>query len=78
MFFNRAKKKVISVDGMTDNFCAEKIGENLVSLVDVSKVKVDLKKKCIIVSYENSVDDILLQETIEKMGYIVTGIKEIC
>ena len=77
MFFSKKKRKIVNIEGMTCEHCAQKIKDTLENLVDVSKVKVDLNKKSAIVSYENTLDEILLQETIEKLGYKVTGIKEL-
>ena len=76
MFFYKKKRKIINIEGMTTKSCAEKIEASLENLVDVSKVKVDLKNKKVIVSYEDTLDEVLLQNTIEKLGYTVTGIKE--
>ena len=76
MFFKKKKSKIINIEGMTCEHCAKKVETALENLVDVSKVKVELKKKQVIVNYDSSVDEILLTDTIEKLGYIVTGIKE--
>lgn len=76
MFFSKKKRKVINIEGMTCEHCAKKIETALENLVDISKAKVDLKKKRAIATYDNTLDEILLQETIEKLGYTVTGIKE--
>ena len=76
MFFGKKKRKIISIEGMTFEHCAEKVEMALVNLVDVTKAKVDLKKKLVIVNYDSTLDEILLTDTIEKLGYTVTGIKE--
>lgn len=76
MLFSKKKRKIINIEGMTCEHCSQKIETALENLVDVSKAKVDLKKKRAIVTYENTIDEILLQNTIEKLGYTVTGIKE--
>lgn len=75
MFFNKKKRKIINIEGMTCEHCAKKVKDALENLVDITNAKVDLKKKQAIVTYDNNVDEILLQETIEKLGYTVTGIK---
>lgn len=75
MFF-RKKKKVINVEGMSCEHCVVKIQKALEQLIDVIKVKVDLKEKRVFVYYQNDLDSILLQKTIEELGYIVTGVKE--
>lgn len=76
MFFIKVKKKMVNIEGMTCEHCAKKVEDALENLVDVAKAKVDLKKKRAIVTYDNTVDEILLTDTIEKLGYTVTGIKE--
>ena len=76
MFFNNKKKKIINIEGMTCKHCAKKIEDALENLVDVSNAKIELNKKRAVVTYDNTIDEILLQETIEKLGYNVTGIKE--
>lgn len=76
MFFNNKKKKIINIEGMTCKHCAKKIEDALENLVDVSNTKIELNKKRAVVTYDNTIDEILLQETIEKLGFNVTGIKE--
>ena len=76
MFFYKKKRKIINIEGMLSDMDQIKLETTLKNLIDVSKVKVDLIKKQVIVTYEHTLDDILLQDTIEKLGYIVTGIKE--
>ena len=76
MFFKKKARKVIGIDGMHCDRCREKIEQALGDLIDVSKVRVDLNRGIAYVYYDHSVDDVLLSETIEKLGYVVTGIKE--
>lgn len=76
MFFKRGKSKVVNISGMSCEGCAKKVENALENLVDVSKVKVNLKKGQAIVSYDSTLDEILLTETLEKLGFTVTGIKE--
>ena len=76
MFFHKGKRKVISIEGMDSEQCIKKIEMALENLVDVSRVKVDFKKKYAIIWYDNTLDEFLLQNTIENLGYIVTGIRE--
>ncbi len=77
MFFFKRKKKIIGVDGMHCDGCATRIEKALGELSDVDNVRVELKKKRVIVYYSDSVDDMLLKSVIENLGYVVTGIKEI-
>lgn len=77
MFFNKNKKKIINIEGMRCDNCTKKVQAALENLVDVDKAKVNLTKKQAIVTYNNTVDEILLTNTIEKLGFTVTGIKEL-
>lgn len=77
MFFKRSKRKIINIEGMTCEHCAKKVKDKLENLIDVSKVKVDLNKKQAIVSYDNTLDELLLTNTVEEIGFTVTGIKEL-
>ena len=77
MFFCHQKRKIIGIEGMHCDKCKEKIETNLESLSDINKVKVNLHKKIAIVYYEDTLDNLLLQTAIEKLGYTVTGIKEV-
>ena len=77
MFFSKKKRKIVGIDGMHCEKCADKIEKGLEELSDVENVKVNLKKKNAIVYYDNEVDSLLIQKTIEELGYTVTGIKEI-
>lgn len=76
MFFQKKKVKIINIEGMTCDHCAQKLKNALENLTDVSKAKIDLTKKTALVTYENTLDEILLQNTIESLGYKVAGIKE--
>lgn len=76
VFFKKAKRKIVNIDGMIDEVSAKKIKIALENLVDVEKVMVDIKRKQVIVSYGNTLDEILITDTMEKNDYIVTGIKE--
>lgn len=75
MFFKK-KKKIINIEGIINEDGIIRLESTLENLIDVSKVKVNLNKKQIIIKYDNTIDDILLTETIEKLGFVVTGIKE--
>lgn len=74
MFFKKSRKKIINIEGVIYNEVVIKCA--LENLIEVSKVKVDLNKKQIIVSYDGIIDNILLTEVIKKLGLIVTDIKE--
>ena len=76
MFFKKTKRKIISIEGIINEECVKKIKTHLEILVDISKVKIDTNKKQAIIFYDNTLDELLITDTIEKLGYKVTGIKE--
>lgn len=61
---------------MTCKHCTQKLENALENLIDISNAKVNLNKKTITITYESTVDEILIKKTIEDLGYTVTGIKE--
>ncbi len=77
MFFQRKKRKIVGIEGMHCDKCAEKVDKALEELSDIDSVKVNLKKKTATIFYDGDVDDLLIQKTIEELGYVVTGIKEV-
>lgn len=77
MFFKKCKSKVVNISGMYGEEDVKKIENTLDNLIGVSKVKVNLKKGQAIVRYDGMLDEILLTEQIEKLGFTVTGIKEL-
>lgn len=77
MFFKKMKRKVIGIEGMQCNKCAEKIERALEDLSDIENAKIDLNKKTATIYYDENIDDLLIAKTLEELGYTVTGIKEI-
>ena len=75
MFFKK-KKKIIHIDVLNSEIYPKKIEDVLSPLAEIIKVKVDINKKQIIITYENTLDEFLLQKKIEELGYNVTGIKD--
>ena len=63
--------------GMHCDACAEKVDKALSDLSAIDKAKVDLKKNQATIFYDDEVDDLQVQQTIEELGYTVTGIKEL-
>ena len=77
MFFKKQKRKVVGIMGMHCDACAEKVDKALSDLSAIDRAKVDLKKNQATIFYDDEVDDLQVQQTIEELGYTVTGIKEI-
>lgn len=76
MFFHH-KKYIIGVTGMHCEACSNRIKNTLEEISEVNSIKVNLKKNEVIINYDNEIDTELIQNKIEKLGYTVTGIKNI-
>ena len=75
MFFNN-KIKIVNVDGMECKKCADTISDELNRISNVKSVKVNIEKKEVIVKYRNDVDNTEISDSIERVGYTVTGIRD--
>lgn len=67
-------EKCMVIEGMHCENCEIRV-ENALNRLDGVVCKVNLKKKTATVSYSTEVSDVLLKETVEKMGYKVTQIR---
>ncbi len=67
----------VKIEGMSCNHCAKKVESSLLELDNIKKVKVNLTKKIAIIYSNSKLDDNLLKEKIESLGYQVQEIKEI-
>ena len=74
--FEKKKQKIIKVDGMHCEYCAKRIKKALETKKEIKKIKIDLKKKEVILTYTNSLDEQEIKNLIEDLGYQVTEIKE--
>ena len=66
--------RVLTGDGMTCENCQARV-ENAINHYNGVVCKDDLKKKTAPVSFSQPVEDSLLKETVEKLGYTVTDIR---
>lgn len=69
-------KKIIEIQNMSCKHCAKKILDSLMKIEKIKKVKVDIKKKYAVIDSSFEVEDHLIKEVIENLGYQVTSIKE--
>lgn len=72
--FKKKLKKVIMIDGMSCNHCSKKVENTLNSLDNVIKTKVNLDKKQAIITLDKDIDDSMIIDAINHLGYYVTGI----
>lgn len=68
-------EKEILIEGMHCNHCVESVKNALGKINGVSHVEVDLKKNIAVVDVEN-VDDNILADAIEAIGFEATNITE--
>lgn len=68
-------KKEIRIDGMHCQHCVSRVETALGELDSVKKVKVDLKKGIAKVDFSADVDNNVIKQTIEAIGFSVTDIK---
>jgi len=67
-------QKTVYINGMMCGHCSARVEEALNALDGVS-AKVNLKKKCAVVTLTVDVSDQTLTETVEKAGYKVVKIR---
>ncbi len=63
--------KIMSVDGMHCMHCAKKVEDSLKQLKEVKSVKVNLEEKKVEIILKSEIDDKILKDTIENLGYTV-------
>ena len=62
-------KKIIDVTGMHCTHCSKSVADALSAIDGVKKAKADHEKCIATVTMKNEVDDKILIETIEKLGF---------
>lgn len=68
-------EKEILIEGMHCSHCSESVKNALSKIEGVNHVEVDLKKNIAVVDVEN-VDDAILEDVIESIGFEATNITE--
>lgn len=71
------KKAIIFIDGMGCKHCAKKVQETLLSIENIKKGKVNLKKKTATITINGMIDKTKIKEKIESLDYIVNEIEEV-
>lgn len=72
--FNKKIKKIITVDGMMCEHCKAKVEKTLLELEGVSRVKVSLKDKTVIIYSNININNDAIINAIEKLDYKVVSI----
>ena len=68
--------KIIKINGMSCEHCANKVKNALMNIDDVKGVKVNLSKKEAIISSNNKLDKDLIKKLIEDLDYKFIDIVE--
>ena len=74
--FDKKRKMMIQIEGMSCNHCVNKVKNMLEETEYVKKVKVDLRKKEAIIWSSEAIDKNQVQKRIEDLGYQVVNIWE--
>lgn len=69
------KNVTINVNGMSCDHCANKVKNVLESINGISKVKVNLNKKEVVIYYKENINLEKIETTINDLGYKFGGIK---
>ena len=73
MFSKKTKKEII-IEGMMCEHCSKKVEDRLSKEEGISKVKVNLNKKCATIILDKEIDNDKLKSIIEELNYKVTNI----
>ena len=74
--FGEKITKTISIDGMHCMHCAKKIEDTLKGIKEVKSVKVILEDKKAEIILKSEIDDKVLKEIIENLGYTVLEVRD--
>ncbi len=69
-------KKTMNIEGMTCNHCVMRVKKAIESVKGVSTADVALDSRKAVVTLTENVDDSILRNAVEKMGYAVSSIKQ--
>ncbi len=72
--FKRYKEKIVSISGMSCNHCKMKVTSALEKINNVKKVKVSLEEGKADIKYVDYLNDEIIKNVIEDLGYKVGGI----
>lgn len=75
MFGNKKIKKNIKIEGMSCMHCAKKVENGLKEIKEVKSVNVNLEEKNAEVILKQEVENNILKEKIEDLGYEVKEIE---
>ncbi len=68
-------KKIIKINGMSCEHCKKRVENKLSELEGILNVNVDLDSKIATLEIEKNIDNTLLKDVVEDLGYEVEYIK---
>ncbi len=74
--FNKNNKIIVHIEKMSCQHCAKKVEDALKELESIKKVKVNLEKKIAEVTLNDNLEDQIIKDKIEDLGYVVTKIEK--
>ena len=68
-------KKIIEINGMHCEKCKGRV-ENALNSIEGVSAKVNLAKKCAVVTFKSDIGDDVFADTVKALGFEVVSIKE--
>lgn len=68
---------ILTIEGMSCGHCSKRVTEKLSELDGVLEVSVDLDQKSATLNTNQEIEESLLKETIENIGYNLTSIEKL-
>lgn len=75
--FEKKIKKLLVIEGISCNHCAKRIESSLLNLEQVKSIKVDLDSKEATIILKKDVDNQILKEKIDNLGFNLLEVKNI-
>lgn len=69
-------EKRVLIEGMKCMGCANRVKNALGSIKGLKHIDVDLENKCATFTYKKEIDNDLITNTINELGFKVTGIED--
>lgn len=73
--FRKKSKKILTIEGMKCEKCSLRVSNILTNIDNITKVKVNLEDKKVVITYFDSLSDEIIKSRLEEAGYKVIDIK---
>lgn len=68
-------KTTVYIEGMHCKNCSAKVEKSLLNVEGVKSAKINLEKGFAVLTTKESINEQLIHDTVDKLGYLVTEIK---